>query len=81
MDIGPRDVYGDFGIGFWVSYEGSVNGEVVSGSNSQHIEMNASLDKCVIARDGADLIVREWIVTDASGNSIVFVQRVELEKF
>jgi len=79
MDIGPRDVYGDFGIGFWSSYEGTVNGQDVSGTNSQHIEMNAALDKCVNSRDGADLIVREWTVTDAAGNSNVFIQRVELE--
>ena len=79
MDIGPRDVYGDFGIGFWSSYEGTVNGEVVSGANSQHIEMNASLEKCVRSRDGSDLIVREWIVTDAAGNSNVFIQRVEMQ--
>ncbi len=79
MDIGPRDIYGDFGIGFWSFYEGTVNGQIVNGGNSQHIEMNASLNKCVNARDGADLIVREWIVTDAAGNSSLFIQRVELE--
>lgn len=79
MDIGPRDVYGDYGIGLWSSYEGTVNGQVVGGESLQHIEMNASLNKCVRARDGADLIVREWLVTDAAGNTSLFVQRVELE--
>jgi len=79
MDIGPRDVYGDFGIGFWSSYEGTVNGQAVGGTDSQHIEMAAALDKCVRARDGADLIVREWTVTDAAGNSNVFIQRVGIE--
>lgn len=79
MDIGSRDVYGDYGIGFWSTYEGSVNGQVLNGGNSQFIEMNASLKKCVFARDGADLIVREWVVTDAAGNSKVFIQRVEIE--
>ena len=77
MDIGPRDVYGDYGIGFWSSYEGTVNGQVVSGS--PHIEMNASLSKCVRARDGSNLLVREWTVTDASGNTAIFIQRVEIE--
>ncbi len=79
MDIGPRDVYGDYGIGFWSSYEGTVNGQNLPGGNSQFIEMNASLKKCVFARDGANLLVREWVVTDAAGNSKVFIQRVEIE--
>jgi hypothetical protein len=79
MDIGPRDVYGDYGIGFWSSYEGTVNGQGLAGGSSQFIEMNASLKKCVFARDGANLLVREWVVTDAAGNSKVFIQRVEIE--
>jgi len=79
MDIGSRDVYGDYGIGFWSTYEGEVNGLVLNGGNSQFIEMNASLKKCVFARDGADLLVREWVVTDAAGNTKVFIQRVEIE--
>ncbi|MCF6346889.1 MAG: hypothetical protein L3J20_01145 [Flavobacteriaceae bacterium] len=77
MDIGPRDVYGDYGIGFWISYEGTVNGQTVGGENLQHIDMYASLDKCVVKR--VNMIVREWIVTDAAGNSSVFIQRVEFE--
>jgi len=77
MDIGPRDVYGDYGIGFWLSYEGTVNGQAVGGENLQHIDMYASLDKCVVKR--VNMIVREWIVTDAAGNSSVFIQRVEFE--
>jgi len=77
MDIGPRDVYGDFGIGFWISYEGTVNGQSVGGGTAQHIDMYASLDKCVTKR--VNMIVREWIVTDAAGNSNVFIQRVEFE--
>jgi len=77
MDIGPRDVYGDYGIGFWLSYEGTVNGQPVGGENSQHIDMYAALDKCVVQR--ATLLIREWVVTDAAGNSSVFIQRVEFE--
>jgi len=77
MDIGPRDVYGDYGIGFWLSYEGTVNGEIVGGENLQHIDMYASLDKCVNRR--VNMIIREWVVTDAAGNSSVFIQRVEFE--
>jgi len=79
MDIGPRDIYGDYGIGFWSSYEGTVTRQDLPGGNSQFIEMNASLKKCVFARDGADLLVREWVVTDAAGNNKVFIQRVEIE--
>jgi len=77
MDIGPRDVYGDYGIGFWLSYEGTVNGEQVGGEALQHIDMYASLDTCVPRRD--ILIVREWVVSDAAGNTSIFIQRVELE--
>ncbi len=79
MDIGSRDVYGDYGIGFWSTYEGNLKGQILNGGNSQFIEMNASLKKCVFARDGSDLLVREWVVTDAAGNSKVFIQRVEIE--
>ena len=81
MDIGPRDVYGDYGIGFWSSYKGNINGEDITGGSTQFIEMNASLKKCVFARDGADLLVREWIVTDSAGNSKIFIQRVEIEVY
>ena len=78
MDIGPREEYGDYGIGFWISYEGTVNGQAVGGESKQHIDMYASLDKCVNWRGGR-LIIREWTVTDAAGNSQVYIQRVELE--
>ncbi len=79
MDIGPRDHYGDYGMGFWISYDGTVNGQQVGGDNKQHIDMYASLgdNKCVTKR--ANLLVREWIVTDAAGNTNVFIQRVEYE--
>ncbi len=70
MDVGSRDVYGDYGIGFF----GAING-----SNTQNMKVNASLIKCVKGRDGADLLVREWKVTDAAGNTGIFVQRVEVE--
>ena len=77
MDIGPRDVYGDYGIGFWISYEGTVNGQAVGGESKQHMDMYASLENCVEKR--GILVVREWTVTDAAGNSAVYIQRVELE--
>ncbi len=78
MDIGPRDVYGDYGIGFWISYEGTVNGQAVGGESSQHIDMYASLEDCVNRR--SILLVREWTVTDAAGNTAVYIQRVEAEE-
>lgn len=77
MDIGPRDVYGEYGIGFWISYEGTVNGQTVGGESAQHMDMYAALETCVDRRD--ILIIREWTVTDAAGNSQVYVQRVEME--
>ena len=78
MDIGPRDVYGDYGIGFWISYEGTVNGQAVGGEASQHIDMYAALEDCVNRR--SILLVREWTVTDAAGNTAVYIQRVEAEE-
>lgn len=78
MDIGPRDVYGDYGIGFWISYEGTVNGQAVGGDDKQHIDMYASLENCVNRR--SILLVREWTVTDAAGNTAVYIQRVEAEE-
>ena len=78
MDIGPRDVYGDYGIGFWISYEGTVNGQAVGGDTMQHIDMYASLEDCVNRR--SILLVREWTVTDAAGNTAVYIQRVEAEE-
>jgi len=75
MDVGPKDVYGNYGIGLYASYQGTVNGQAVTGE----IEMNGSLKKCVRQREGTRLLVREWIVTDAAGNTGVFIQRVEKE--
>lgn len=77
MDIGPKNEYGDYGVGFKISYEGVVNGQTITASNSQNIEMFASLNTCVKKR--GRLIIRQWTVTDAAGNSSVFIQRVELE--
>lgn len=77
MDIGPKNEYGSYGMGFRISYEGVVNGQTISAANSQNIEMYASLNTCVNRR--ARLIIRQWIVTDAAGNASVFIQRVELE--
>ncbi len=68
MDKGPKN--GMYSIGFWSSYQGNGSGDIV---------MEASLTKCVETRDGADLLVREWTVVDAAGNTGVFVQRVEIQ--
>ena len=77
MSIGSKDVYGNYGMGFWISYEGTVNGQTVGGDDEQHIDMYSALNNCVNQR--ATLIIREWIVTDGAGNTSVFIQRVELE--
>jgi len=77
LDMGPRDRYGYPSVAFKLSYEGTVGGQAIP--SGEHIEMDAAFTKCVRARDGADLWVREWTVTDAAGNVAVFVQRVEIE--
>lgn len=77
LDIGPRNAYGYPSAKFLLSYTGTVDGQTVP--NGENIEMDAALTKCVRGRDGAQLWVREWTVTDAAGNVAVFVQRVEIE--
>ncbi|MCK0132546.1 hypothetical protein MWU59_13635 [Flavobacteriaceae bacterium F08102] len=77
MEIGPKDTYGNYGVGFSISYEGTVNGQAIGGEGAQHLEMNASLNNCAVKR--VHIIVREWTVTDAAGNAKVYVQRVEFE--
>ena len=78
MDIGPKDTYGSYGLGFQISYEGTVNGQAIGGESDQFIEMISSLDLCVNRR--AILVIREWTVSDAAGNTAIFIQRVELEE-
>ncbi len=78
MDIGPKDTYGKYGMGFKIAYEGTVNGQQVGNEGDQFIEMMASLEQCVIRR--GLLVIREWTVTDAAGNTAIYVQRVELEE-
>jgi hypothetical protein len=68
LEVGPVDPFGFNPIMFNVTFGGSVNGK---------IEMSAVLNNCVIKREV--FIIREWIVSDAAGNSQVYIQRVELE--
>ena len=68
LEVGPVDPNGFNPIKFNVTVEGSDN---------RTIEMNAVLNNCVIKREV--FIIREWIVSDAAGNSQVYIQRVELE--
>ncbi|QCX38857.1 hypothetical protein FF125_10575 [Aureibaculum algae] len=79
LDIGPRDQFGYPSVAFYLAYSGNVNGQAIP--SGQHIEMDGAFTKCVRARDGADLWVREWTVTDAAGNTAVFIQRVEVEVY
>ena len=68
LEVGPVDPDGFNPIVFNVTFGGSANG---------NIEMNAILNNCVIKREV--FIIREWLVSDAAGNSQVYIQRVELE--
>ncbi|RPD96194.1 hypothetical protein EGM88_10525 [Aureibaculum marinum] len=77
LDIGPRDQFGYPNVAFKLAYTGTVGGQAIP--SGQHIEMDAAFTRCVRARDGAELWVREWTVTDAAGNTAVFVQRAEVE--
>lgn len=78
IEIGPKAEFGAYGAGFKIAYEGIINGTAIGNGGSQYIEMFAALNRCVNIR--AQLIVREWTVTDASGNTQVFTQRVEFEE-
>lgn len=76
MDIGPRDEYGDNGIGMFISYNAMINGQTNT-NNDQKIEMYAGLTGHAFKRQ--IFIMREWKVRDAARNYRVFIQRVELE--
>ncbi|MFD0796836.1 SdrD B-like domain-containing protein [Maribacter chungangensis] len=82
MDYGPRDVYGGFGVGFWIDYEGTVNGmpagNSMSTSGANHNDMYSAIGDCVELPDAtcSDLIVRHWVVEDACGVRTTYVQAV-----
>ena len=78
IEIGEKAEYGLYGAGFKIAYEGSINGVAIGNGGAQNIEMFAALDRCIDIR--GLLLVREWIVTDAAGNSQVFIQRLESEE-
>jgi predicted transcriptional regulator len=82
MDYGPRDVYGGFGVGFWIDYKGTVNGmpagNTMSTSGANHVDMYAAIGDCIEVPEAAcsDLIVRHWVVEDACGVQTTYVQTV-----
>ena len=78
IEIGEKAEFGLNGAGFKIAYEGTINGVAIGNGGSQNIEMFAALDRCIDLR--GRLLVREWIVTDAAGNSQVFIQRLESEE-
>ena len=78
IEIGEKAEYGIIGAGFKIAYEGMIDGVAIGNGGTQNIEMFAALDRCIDIR--GLLIVREWIVTDAAGNSQVFIQRLESEE-
>ncbi len=85
MDIGPRNVYGGYGFGFWIDYEGTVNGMPagtstgLSGAN--HNDMYSALNECSsdLGNDCYQRVIREWTVEDACGVECTFIQSVILE--
>ena len=78
IEIGEKAEFGAYGAGFKIAYEGMVNGVAIGNGGTQNIEMFVALDRCIDLR--GILLVREWIVTDAAGNSQVFIQRLESEE-
>jgi len=78
IEIGQKAEYGINGAGFKIAYEGSINNVAIGSGGTQNIEMFAALDRC-ISRRGI-LLIREWKVTDAAGNTQVFIQRLESEE-
>ena len=78
IEIGEKAEFGSNGAGFKIAYEGTINSVAIGNGGTQNIEMFAALDRCIDLR--GILLVREWIVTDAAGNSQVFIQRLESEE-
>jgi hypothetical protein len=78
IEIGEKAEFGINGAGFKIAYEGMIDGVAIGNGGTQNIEMFAAFDRCIDIR--GLLLVREWIVTDAAGNSQVFIQRLESEE-
>ncbi|NNK80513.1 MAG: hypothetical protein HKO93_03360, partial [Flavobacteriales bacterium] len=84
MDLGPRNVYGGEGVGFWIDYTGTVNGfpagEALNPSGANHNDMYASVGECVesLQDDCAEFLIREWTVEDECGAQCSFTQSVTI---
>ncbi len=82
MDYGPRDVYGGFGVGFWIDYQGTVNGMPAGNSMSttemNHNDMYSSIGECFESpeEDCQKFVVRRWTVRDNCGKECSYVQAV-----
>ncbi|NND77707.1 MAG: hypothetical protein HKN39_05950, partial [Flavobacteriales bacterium] len=85
MDLGPRDVYGGYGVGFWIDYAGTVNGypagNTLTMTASNHNDMYASVSNCTYAPTDActERIIREWTVVDECGVEQIFLQNVIID--
>ncbi|NNC82298.1 MAG: hypothetical protein HKN79_01875, partial [Flavobacteriales bacterium] len=85
MDLGPRDVYGGEGVGFWIDYTGTVNGypagEALNPNGANHNDMYAATGSCIgsPAEDCAEFIIREWTVEDGCGAQCSFTQAVTIQ--
>ena len=85
MDLGPRDVYGGYGVGYWIDYSGTVNsypaGNSLTMTAANHNDMYASLSGCTVEPTNpcTERIIREWTVEDNCGIQQVFIQNVLID--
>ncbi|MFT4986151.1 MAG: hypothetical protein ACI8U0_001793, partial [Flavobacteriales bacterium] len=85
MSLGERDVYGGYGFGFWIDYEGTVNGIPVGNSanpsGSNYFDMYSAINTCYEGSpscDGEEFVIREWIVEDECGDEYFFIQHINV---
>ena len=78
IEIGAKAELGNYGAAFQMAYEGILDNGTAIGGNGNTINMFAALERCINLR--GLLLVREWVVSDAAGNTQVFIQRIETEE-
>ena len=82
MDLGPRDVYGGYGVGYWIDYSGTVNsypaGNSLTMTAANHNDMYASLSGCTVEPTNpcTERTIREWTVLSDCNVEQTFLQNV-----